>query len=868
MKNKLQLLFALPFLLLGYYSFNDFSEIQPEIEKVSESYNALTFWAQVRAYPGKEIPEGKFKSALEVKEMIQLNKTNSEANPAPWKMIGPHNTGGRTNALAFNPQNPNTIYAGSASGGLWVSYSGGTGIDAWHYISTNFPVLGVSYIALAPDDSNTIYIGTGEVYNYEAAGTGAAYRNTRGTYGTGILKTTDGGVTWEKSLDWVYNDQHGVWAVKINPLNTNTVWAATTEGTYRSYDAGTTWQMVNNVVMAMDLIINPVDTNIILTGNGNFQSPQYGVWRSSDGGNNWIQITSGLPTTYRGKIQLDVYNSNPDIMFASIGDGFEVGEGASWLCRSTDAGLNWTVMTTTDYSQHQGWFSHDVAIDQSNPDRLIVIGIEVWKSINGGSTITQQSFGGVTLGRPEIGNPDEGSGPGYVHSDAHVVIQHPTDMNTFYIGTDGGVFRTTDFGQTFEACNGRYQTTQFYNGTSSSQIDSLFAIGGLQDNSTVIYDGSLAWIRNIGGDGSWTAIDASNDNIIFASWQYLNVRKSTNGGINFSTSVTPPGGSNPTAFIAPYKIAYGNSNIVYAGRNFIYKSTNGGSSWTTTNGGNTLDGNFAIAMDISYTNNNKVFVATAPSSTSRGNIFRTDNGGTSWTNITGSLPDRFPADLAIDPNNDNIVYLTFYGFETPHIFKSTNSGTDWTDINDNLPDIPTPSVIVDPDNSDHIYIGTDLGVFVSTTGGGNWQDFNDGLPNSVQAMDLNICTVNNVLRVMTHGNGAFERKLLSTSVTDIEGQHSLVNSFKLEQNYPNPFNPTTSMQFTVGSRQFVSLKVYDILGNLVATLINDDLQAGDHKVIFDASELPTGRQGLSSGTYIYKLETNGYSESKKMILLK
>ena len=178
-----------------------------------------------------------------------------------------------------------------------------------------------------------------------------------------------------------------------------------------------------------------------------------------------------------------------------------------------------------------------------------------------------------------------------------------------------------------------------------------------------------------------------------------------------------------------------------------------------------------------------------------------------------------------------------------------------------LPDIPTPSIIVDPENSNHVYVGTDLGVFVSTTGGGNWQDFNDGLPNSVQAMDLNICLANNVLRVMTHGNGAFERKLLSTSVTNVDEKHSTIDNFKLEQNYPNPFNPTTVINYRLTESGFVTLKVYDILGNEVETLVNNVISAGEHKVDFIAGNLP-------SGTYIYKLEFNGHIQTKKMILLK
>ena len=848
-------------LLLGYLTFVNSPEEASTVqdEKISGAYDALNFWTMARAYPNDDIPNIARYAAFEQATLSKLYKTENLQTTDQWKTIGPHNKGGRTNTIEFNPQNPNTMYAGTASGGLWRSYTGGVGVDGWHYVPTGFPILGVSTIAIEPNDSNTIYIGTGEVYNYDAAGTGAAYRNTRGTYGMGILKTTDGGGTWTKSLDWSYQEQKGIWAVKINPLNPNTVWAATTEGTYRSYDAGTTWTQVHDVVMAMDLVINPVDTNIIITGNGNFASTGFGIYRSSDGGNSWTHITTGLPTFYEGKIQLDIYNADPNIVYASIGNGFSSANGASWLCRSNDAGLTWTIKTTQDYSRWQGWFSHDVAINQSNPDELLVIGISVWKSTDGGSTIVQKSIGGIITGTtPPIGGQE--GGPTYVHSDAHDVKQHPTDYNTYYFATDGGIFRTTDFGETFSSHNGRYQTTQFYNGTSSSQTDSLKAMGGFQDNSTDIYSGDLAWFRApIGGDGSWTAIDAANDNIMYASSQFLSVRRSANGGNSFS-SISPPGGSNLTAFIAPFKIYVGTSDIIYAGRDRIYKSTNGGGNWTTTNSGNVLDGNPALSMDISYQTSNKVYVGTAPYQT-RSGLFRTTNGGTSWDNITGTLPDRFPADIAVDPNDDNIVYVTFYGFGTGHVFKSTNSGDTWTDISDNLPDVPTLAVIVDMNNSNHVYIGTDIGVFVSTDGGGNWQDLNDGLPDAVQGMDLNITYVNNVIRVMTHGNGGYERKLLSQIPVGIDPDPPVVSTFKLEQNYPNPFNPSTTISWQLPVDAFVSLKVYDVLGNEVASLANEDKAAGSYQTEFDASN-------LSSGTYFYRLEAGSFVETKKMILLK
>jgi photosystem II stability/assembly factor-like uncharacterized protein len=516
-KNTFTIITLISSLILSYNIFDINPRIPSQIKidrgKVSGAFDALNFWTTVRAYPNYDIPNVARYTAYEEATLSKLYKNENLQTTDQWKTIGPHNKGGRTNALAFNPQNPNTIYAGSASGGLWRSYTGGLGVDGWHYVPTGFPVLGVSSIAIEPGDSNTIYIGTGEVYNYDAAGTGAAYRNTRGTYGMGILKTTDGGQTWQKSLDWSYQEQRGIWAVKINPLYPNTVWAATTEGTYRSYDAGTTWKRVHNVLMAMDLVINPVDTNIIITGNGNFASTGFGIYRTSDGGGSWKHITSGLPNYYEGKIQLDIYNANPNIVYASIGHGFSSSNRASWLCKSVDAGETWTIMTQHDYSKWQGWFSHDVAVDQSNPDNLIIIGIEVYKSTNGGSTIIQKSTGGLTFGTPPIGGQEGGSN--YTHSDAHDVIQHPTDYNTYYIATDGGIFRTTNFGETYSSHNGRYQTTQFYNGTSSSQTDSMKVMGGFQDNSTDIYSGNLAWFRAfVGGDGSWTSIDATNDNIM------------------------------------------------------------------------------------------------------------------------------------------------------------------------------------------------------------------------------------------------------------------------------------------------------------------------------------------------------------------
>jgi len=439
-------------------------------------------------------------------------------------------------------------------------------------------VLGVSSIAVAPDDSNTIYIGTGEVYNHQAAGTGAAYRNTRGTYGIGILKTTDGGITWTKSLDWSYHQQRGIWAVKVNPLNPTTVWAASTDGTYKSTDGGQIWSQVHDVIMATDLVINPVDTNIVIVACGNFGSEGHGIYRTMDGGNTWTKATAGLPATFNGKALLCIPASLPQYVFASIGNGFysSGADNASWLCLSGDGGENWSVVSTQDYSRWQGWFAHDVAVDPTNFVNVIAGGIDLWKSASMGTDLRQKSYWSAGYnGQIPPGNPE---GPSYYsHADHHDIVFHPTDPNIIYFANDGGVFRSLDGGETFKGCNGGYQTTQFYNGFSCSQQDSNLAIGGLQDNATAIYRGTTAWQKGvIGGDGSWTAIDASNDNIMYGSYYYLNIWKSENKGLSWNISIRPYGSEDRTAFIAPFVVGIDDPEVIYAGRDIVYKSTAGG----------------------------------------------------------------------------------------------------------------------------------------------------------------------------------------------------------------------------------------------------------------------------------------------------
>jgi hypothetical protein len=510
-------------------------------------------------------------------------------------------------------------------------------------------VLGVSAIAIVPDDSNTIYIGTGEVYNYQ--------------------------------------------------------------------DAGETWNQVHDVVMANDLVISPVDTNIVVVTCGNLGSEGHGIYRTIDGGLSWKKATSGVPPRFGGKGLLAISPSSPNVIYASIGNSYGE-DNATWLCMSLDSGENWNIVSETDYSQWQGWFAHDVAVDPTTPINVITVGIDVWKSTSSGIRMDQKSYwylyhtGPISPGEPE--RPDN-----YSHADHHDVMFHPTDPNIIYFANDGGVFRSTDGGETFEGCNGGYQTVQFYNGFSCSQQDSFLAMGGLQDNGTIIYRGTTTWDKFVvGGDGCWTAIGATNDNLLFASYQYLSVNKSTNGGRNWR-EVNIPDFGNQVVFVALYVLGVDNLNVIYAGQN----------------------------------------------------------------------------------------------------------------------------------------------------GGYTWNEFPEGLPDAVIAMDLAISPTNRMLRVATHGNGAYQRKLLDGVPTGLTGTPTMPEAFKLEQNYPNPFNSRTRIAYSLAEPSQVLLRIFNALGQDIKTLVNNEEQtAGTHQIVWDGTD--NYGQQVAAGTYIYQLKTEKTALSRRMSFIK
>lgn len=849
--------------VVNYQCQSPNSEEQAAERSISGAYEALDFLGSARVYPFDKLPaEGYHQAWRFVREMATAEAEIRSTEP--WQTLGPHNRAGRTLRLAFNPQNPNTMYAGSASGGLWRSYTGGQGSNAWHRITTGFPVQAVSSIEFPPNDSMTIFVGTGEIYNHQAAGTGSTYRPTRGSYGIGILRSKDGGDTWEKSLDFSLDQNKGVWDVEIAESNPAIVYAATTDGVYKSTNGGDTWALVHQVVLANDLSIHPTDPDLVVVACGNQSSPGYGIYRSENGGSTWVKITDGLPAVFNGKIQLDGSASMNNVLYASIGNGLSSAEGASWLCRSEDFGTTWTVQTTVDYSQWQGWFAHDVAVHPTDPDKLVVVGIDVWRSDDGGLNIEQRSQstnGGIGFIFPPIEGPD--GGPEFVHSDVHDAIWHPSLPNVFYVANDGGVHRSTDGGQSFQSASGRMQTAQFYNGFSNSATDEFFCIGGLQDNGSImltdepdpVTNSTVQWLRLFGGDGGWSGINQQNDQFCYVSFQNLSIRASNNGGQSFSASNVPK--QDPTAFIAPFVLAPSDGKTIYAGSAIVAKTTNNGANWTVTNNSQVLDGNPVISMSISHQNTNVVYAATAPYQGEPGHVFVTQNGGTSWQDITAGLPNRFYLDLEVDPTNDAVAYVTLGGYGSSHVFRTDDHGATWKDLGTGLPDLPTNAITVDPLFPNNIYVGNDLGIFSSIDFGETWQSYLDGLPEAIMVFDLKISPANRKLRAATHGNGAFQRDLLEAPIVSNDGT-LWAEKLALEL-FPNPASNKASLRYQLPDKQLVTIEILDNMGRLFKTVSWDTQAAGSHLVALPVEELP-------SGVYYCRLKIKQSSVVKKLVV--
>jgi photosystem II stability/assembly factor-like uncharacterized protein len=771
---------------------------EKEKETRSLALEALEFMNTSEAFPNKNIPADAYAKAI---SWYQTNSAKDRAmnTSTSWISLGPTNMGGRTIAIAMDPTDTATLWMGSASGGLWKSTTGGIGNAAWNYVPLGFPVLGIASITINPLNHNEIYVGSGEVYSDSSYSQGLLnVRATRGSYGMGLFKTMDGGKTWTQSINWTYQQNRGIWKIVINPLDTLVVYAATTNGVYRSNNGGGTWTQVLNVPMAMDLQIHAVDTNILICGVGNYGSVLHGVYRTANGGATWTNISSGLPLPpYNGRVNLMVNAHNNDSMYAHISDIYN----SIGIYLSVDKGVNWSLLESTDITNYQGWYAKGMLLQNGNPSNMLAGGIDLWSSSDGGasfSDVSQYSY--------------------VFHTDIHDIMGNPKDPNKIYIITDGGLFRSNDFGNTYYQCDGGYNTTQSYIGSISS-TDTTVMLSGLQDNYTIKYFGNQTWYGVVGGDGCYNAIDHTNDNIEYGAYQYLNVFQCTDQGLfnaysQILTNTANASGPNYAPFLAPYILCYSNTNYIYAGGQALQLSTDAGTTWNYMGNNPVNNGAYIMTIAASYTNTDSIYFATASDSSNVTKVFFSANQGTTLTDITAGLPNRYPRRIAVNPQNSKEVYIVFSGFGGKHVFKSTNAGASWTDISTTLPDMPFECITVDPLYPSYIYAGCDFGAFYSPDKGTTWFTYDMGFPDATMVFDLLVSPSDRYLYAFTHGRGIFKRSLSDIKPNSVNNISTANASVKV---YPNPATDEIHVTMTGAASDKYIVNIYDMQGKQVRT---------------------------------------------------
>ena len=665
-------------------------------------------------------------------QAIQAQKTATSVEYGDWSAMGPFNAPsnggiGRISNVAFHPNHYDTIYAGAPAGGLWVSYDDG---QNWKTFTDELTNIGVSDLAIDPLHPDTMYLATGD-------------RDAADTYSFGLLKSTDGGVTWGTTgLSFSVSNNYRIGRVVVDPDSTHTILVATNGGIYRSTNYGVNFSLrqTGNFIG----IHNGIGDTAYATTTGS--SPK--VYRSVDNGDSWSQLTSGLPTSNKYRCELTL-SSTPGKLYVVYGAS---NYGYGGVYRSTNGGTTWSLMSSTPNimgwsnngsgSGGQAWYDLSIACDPNQENTIYVGGVNIWKSTNGGST---WSCVGHWYGA--------GSTP-YVHADHHHASFRP-GSSELYVGTDGGVYKTTNAGSSWSDLNDGMNITQYYK-ISQSTTDTSLVLAGSQDNGSHMRSSTMNWSRVTGGDGMDNGVDIANDNLLYTSIYYGDFYKSTNGGAFFSgiNTLSPSGSGN---WVTPFNTDPVTANTIYAGFTKLWKSSNAGASWTATSSANVAGNTNMDEFEIAPSNTNYIYALI------NSNIYKSSNAGSTWSSITpsGSLfTGNNITGVAIDADDEDHIVISISGFTgTKKAMESFNAGVTWSNISSGLPNVPATAVIFEGGSSDGIYVGTDIGVYYKSSVYPNWVSFNENLPNVIIS-DFELYE-GALLRIGTYGRGVWQSPLMS-----------------------------------------------------------------------------------------------------------
>ncbi len=695
----------------------NFYDVQKEANKYFEThptgkgsgwkqYKRWEYFTEQRVFPtGERINHAQIWNEI-TKFKIKYPKEN-RATRNEWTTLGPSTSAnvtghwspgiGRINVIAREPGNPQTLYIGSPSGGLWKTSDEGAN---WLPLTDDQPVLGVSAIAIDPTNTDIIYIGTGD-------------KDASDNYSIGVLKSTDGGTTWEiTGMDWTIYQNRSIAKLLINPNNPNILYAATTVGLFRTDDGGDSWSNLLSGDID-DLEFKPGNSNTIYATTTRF-------YKSVDGGDNFTE-TTGLPNGSR--VQIAISNDNPDYVYFFSSE--------SGIYRSVNSGNSFTFRSSQPNQGSQSWYDLAFAVSHENAEEVHVGEINTWKSSNG-------ALSWIRTTDWIWGNPY-----GYTHCDIHEMVFFE---GTLYIGSDGLISKTTDGASTFTNLTEGLSIRQFYK-IGTSKNDPYKILGGSQDNGTSVYSTDY-WHEWLGADGMECVVDYTNSNVVYGTSQFGHFYKSNTGGNSGSASLTQPGGGN---WVTPFVIHPTEHNTLFVGNYEVRKTEDGMNNWTTIS-----SLNLGNLNNLAISESNPDYLYTSRSST----IYRTNNGGETWGNVSNGLPNLHISYIAIHPENPEILAVSLSGYdEGEKVYISYDAGSSWANYSSNLPNIPANCVVFGCGLLNPLYIGMDVGVYYIDEDLSEWDSYMDDLPNVI-VNELEINFDAQLIRAGTYGRGLWEANIL------------------------------------------------------------------------------------------------------------
>jgi len=680
-------------------------------------------------YPPVERKIAAFKEAKKL-----LARKNAKAiDNVSWDERGPNNVGGRTRALIFDPNDPSgkKVFAGTVAGGLWYNDDITDGDSEWQNINDFMANLSISTLAYDPNNTQVFYAGTGLGF-------------TGRLRGSGIWKSEDGGTTWNQLASTDNSDFR--YTQKIVITSTSKVIAATLEGLMISDDGGDTWTTaISEDMTDIDLSSDVTNGEIIYASNYSGD-----IYKSTDDGDTWDDIS---PNDGGDRVELAAAPSNPLTVYAVAADGRDV----EWFKKSTDAGENWTDITIpnyrsqncqvsgSDFTRGQAFFDLILAVYPNDENSLIVGGIDLHRSTNGGTNWSMISYW-------------TGGCDAYVHADQHAIVFKEGSDSEAIFGNDGGVYYSSNLDQSdpsfLEAING-YNTALFYAVASANEFMSNTYLAGTQDNGTQMFlnPGINSTIEVTGGDGAFCFIDQDDPNLMISSYVYNSYYLSTNGGGNFIQFVSNQNAGN---FInqADYD---DDANILYATGNdneiIVYSDIETGSP-TTTSQSVSIGNEQSSHIRVSPFTNNRILVGTEG-----GGVFVIDNANDTplVTNIDNNqLPGGTVSCIEIGESDDHLL-VTYSNYGVTSVWETQDGGTNWQNKEGNLPDMPVRWALYNPNDRSEVLLATEVGIWSTddiTDTDPEWDPSNEGLAN-VRCDMLQYRESDELVVVATFGRGLF-----------------------------------------------------------------------------------------------------------------